>query len=159
MKALTMESGDVGAKSGRLAPSPKKSHWQDPIAARVAMRLGCSVLYAEKRMREAEVIARLTVEEMRAAGADKRADRYVEGIQRANEQRTPPPDCEGTWSVADAADAREDTAQHRYEREHTAKNRAAYIEALRDDRRCTTSIIDLLLDEQLRAERQQDRLQ
>lgn len=157
MRPLMLAEPGLVAKSGRPVASPKKSHWQDPIAARVALRLGCSVLYAEKRMREAELIARLTVEEMRGAGADKRAERYVEGIERANEQRTPPPDCEGTWSAADAADAREETAQHRYERDRSVKNRAAYIDALREDRRFTTSLIDLMVDEQERAAREQER--
>lgn len=157
MRPISLDPVFAPAKSGRYSPTPKKSHWIDPIAQRVALRLGCSPLYAEKRMREAEVIARLTVEEMRTAGADRRAERYVEGIQRANEQRQPPPDCEGTWGAADAADAREDTLQHRYERDRSAKNRAAYIDALREDRRYITALIDMLVDEQERVLREAER--
>jgi hypothetical protein len=140
-----------------ITPIKSKPRWgpdgrRDPIAHAIAVRLRKSPFYIERSMREAALFVARVVAELRKAGADARAERYVEPILRANEGREPPPDCDATWTLADLADGKEDVAESAYHRNPTIKTRAAYIEALREDRRHTSALIDMLVDEQERAQ-------
>ena|SRR5947209_10350910 len=157
---ILLDQTPVG-NAGTHPALPTKPRWgngsRDPICATVALRLGLTPQYAEKLLRLAPRLLAAVIRELLAGGNDKRVAALMESIDRAREGRAPPPDCEATWSLVDAADAKEDTAQHRYERDPSLRTRGAYIDALREDRRYTTSVIDMLLDEQERAERDGDR--
>lgn len=160
MSRLTLDLGGESANSGVTVAPRTKTKWDGkrcPIAAALARDFGLSPLTLERHLRVWNHAVAKVVRKMRELGADKRADAYLEPIRRADEGREPPPDCPATWDLADVADAREDIAQHRYEREPSVKNRAAYIAALREERRHVTALLDLMVDEQERATREQER--
>jgi len=144
----------AGAKAGTTPTQAKESRrWRDPIAAELAFELGLSPLTMEHRLVEARLVMAKALAAMLARGAAKRAETYAEPVLRVLEGRDPPPDCDATWSLADSADAKEDVIESRYHRDPSIKNRQAYIDALREERRHTTALIDMLLDEQERAQR------
>lgn len=157
---LTAIDGGAKARHGAASPNGRRT-WVDPVAVALAKELCCTVSYAQKRMREAGPVAATVVRIMETLGFKERADNYREGIDRAGECRVAPPDCEGTWSLADYADTNEDRRQGEYERARrvyaqspTEPNRAAYwkarrnyIEACREERTKLTGIIDLLVRE------------
>lgn len=162
MSRLTLEASRTDGNAGSTVALPKKlPAWakgsRDPACAIVAERLGLTPQYAEKLLRLGPKVLVAVILELRKVGNEKRIAALTEAIDRAKEGREPPPDCEGTWSAADAADGKEDVRQGAYQRHPTLQTRAAYIEALREDRRSITSIIDLLVDEQEREQCAQER--
>jgi len=155
-RPLTLDPVLSSSNAGPRPAQPMKPRWgngsRDPVCASVALRLGLTPQYAEKLLRLAPRLLAAVIRELLATGNVKRVAALMEGVDRAREGREPPPDCPATWSLADAADGKEDLRQHEYERTPNVRTRAAYIEALREDRRFTTALIDMLIDEQERAQ-------
>lgn len=90
---------------------------------------------------------------MREYGLDERRARYLERIERAKEGRFAPPDCDATWQLAQDADTREDAFETAYLRAPTIQNRQRLIEATRNEIRAQSARLDMLVDEQERAQR------